>query len=635
MEFADDSNLKVPEVSVKRLQSVRASKVLRISSSYAGDLKLLTACANLPKLHPMSIRRVAPAFLFVVFSSLLYYLPAESQKTDYLSLPYLSGARGGTLVASTSAEPSTFNRMLTPGLANAVVAERLFSDLVHFNRLTYELEPSLATRWDSADGKTYTIHLRRGVRFSDGSPFTADDVLFTFEALFDPRVKTVQADQLKIEGIAPTWTRIDDYMIRLAFPRPSGIGLRALSSIPMLPRHRLLKALRDGKFNEAWNPSTDPAEVTGTGPFRLKEYRRGVHIILERNPYFWKTDKSGQTLPYLDSLIFLIIPDRNVEALRFQSRELDVLNSLNAENYANLRRTQSSGGFVLRDLGAGLAQDFIWFNLNPGKDAAGNSFVDPDKWRYFSKKEFRQAVSHAIDREGIARSVLLSLGSPQFGPISSGNSAWYNPGILKTNYDPARARSLLASLGLRDTNGDQILEIGTPARPLEISLVTSQGNLFRERTAQVVRDNLARVGILVNLQAVPMGELRARAFDTFKYEAVLWGFDPQDVIPDPQADLWYSFGSNHFWYPKQPKPATTWEAEIDQVVSRLVKSVDPGLRKQSFARVQEIWASELPAMPLVAPNVLTAWSQRVGNVRPSILGPQILWNVEELTVKPR
>jgi peptide/nickel transport system substrate-binding protein len=597
--------------------------------------KRLTAAAILSKLTRMITRRLPPAAAAVLFSVLLFAAGAENQETEYLVLNYLSGARGGSLVAATSAEPATFNRMLTPGLANAIVAERLFSDLVHFNRLTYELEPALATRWDSADGKAFTIGLRRGVRFSDGSPFTSDDVVFTFEALLDSRTRTVQADQIKIEGMPPTVSKIDAYTVRLVFPKLPSVGLRVLSSIPMLPRHRLQAALREGKFNEAWNPAAAPAEINGTGPFRLKEYRRGSQIVLERNPYFWKKDKAGQVLPYLDTLVFLVIPDRNAEALRFQSGELDLLNSLNAENYAALRRAQPAAGFLLKDLGPGLAQDFLWFNLNPGKDPTGAPLVDPEKQAYFARSDFRRAVSHAIDRDGIARAVLLSLGSPQYGPISSGNTAWYNPGIARTPFDIARAKNLLAAAGMRGPNAERFLEMPATGRPMTISLITSQGNLFRERAAQIVKENLGKVGIRVDVQAVPMGELRARAFENYKYEAILWGFDPQDVIPDPQADLWLSSGSNHFWHPKQARPQTAWESEMDQAVSRLTQSIDPGIRKKAFARVQEIWAIELPAIPLVAPNVLAAWSQRVGNVRPSILGPQLLWNAEELNVKPR
>ncbi len=557
-----------------------------------------------------------------------------AETTEFLRRTGLSGTRGGNLVVSVNADPATFNRMLTTSIANAAITDRLSADLVHINRLTFELEPALASRWEAAaDGRTYTIHLRKGLRFSDGSACTADDVLFSFQALFDPRTETVLADQLKIDGAFPAVTKIDTYTIRLVFQRPVGMGLRSLASIPVLPRDRLLKPLQEGRFNSAWDPATPPLEIGGMGPFRLKEYQRGVKVVLERNPYFWVKDDSGQTLPYLDTITFLIIRDRNSEALRFQAGEIDLLNSLNAENFAGLRRALPEGRFTLRDVGPGLAQDYLWFNLNPGKNRSGKPFVDPEKRAVFSSAEFRRAVSSALDREGMVRSILLSLGAAQYGAISSGNKAWYHAGIKKTNLDVERARSLLAQVGLRDSDGDGILEFGAAHRPLEIMLFTGRGNPYREKAAQVIKENLARIGILVDVQALPPNELITRIMNSFDYEAVLFGFDPQDVAPDLQTDVWYSFGKNHFWFPEQSKPQTAWEEEIDALTSRLVKSTDPATRKKAFQQVQEVWARELPAIPTLAPDVLTGWSNRVGNVRPSILAPQLLWNAEELTVR--
>jgi peptide/nickel transport system substrate-binding protein len=580
------------------------------------------------------VRTIPVLFLIVLLTALV--VQSAEDTPDFLRCKDVEGRPGGNLVVSVTADPATFNRMLATSVANASVTDRLSADLVHINRLTFELEPSLAKRWDvGKDGKTYTIHLRRGLRFSDGSPFSADDVLFTFQALFDPATETVLADQLKTDGGFPSVSKIDSHTIRLVFPRPVGMNLRALASIPVLPRSRLLRALQGGAFNTAWGPSASPGEIVGMGPFRFKEYQRGVKIVLEKNPYYWKKDKSGNALPYLDTITFLILRDRNSEALRFQAGEIDLLNSLNAENFANLRRAQPEGHFSLRDNGPGLAQDYLWFNLNPGKNRSGKPFVDPEKAAIFARAEFRRAVSHALDREGMARSILLSLGSPQYGSISSGNKTWYYPGIPRTQFDPERSRMLLAQLGLRDSDGDGILEIGASRRPFEIMLFTAKGNLFRERSAQVIKENLARIGLRVTVQAVPPNELVTRVMNSYEYEVVLFGFDPQDVAPDLQTDVWYSFGRNHFWNPGQAKPHTEWEAEIDRLTSRLVSDTDPAARKKVFVQIQEIWARELPAIATLAPNVLTAWNDRVGNVRPSILAPQLLWNAEELTLRPK
>ena len=554
----------------------------------------------------------------------------EAGKTDFLQLKNLNGVRGGNLVAAVSTDPSNFNRMLTSGLANTAITERLSADLVHINRGNMQLEPSLAARWEAdKTGGIYTLHLRRGVRFSDGSPFTADDVVFTFQVLTDPGTQSSMSGQLETDGTFPAVAKIDDHTVRVAFQRPVGMGLRMLDSVPILPKNRLYKAYKEGNLGSAWGPSVAPRDVVGLGPFRLKEYQRGMSVTLERNPFYWKRDRSGQALPYLDAITFLIIPDLNSEALRFQQGELDLVSSLNPENYAMLRRTPR--GYTLRDLGPGLAMDFVWFNLNRGKNSQGKSYVDPDKLALFEKAEFRRAVSCALDRKGMARSILLGLGSPQYGPVSSGNTVWYHAGIPQTAYDPAHARELLAKIGLKDSDRDGIVEYGSRRRPLEISIFTSRGNSVREKAAQVIQDNLSKIGIRAGIQHMLPNEIASRFLSSFEYEAILFGFTPTDVAPDLQTDLWFSSGKIHFWCPNQEKPVRAWEAAIDDLIAKLVRSIDPAARKAGFNRVQEIWAEQMPAIPTIAPNILVGWSEKLGNMHPSILAPHLIWNAEEIT----
>ncbi len=569
-------------------------------------------------------------FLFVIcvvlFSGQNVILGQELQVQN------LTGARGGNLVLAVAADPSNFNRMLAAGLPSVSITERISADLVHINRSTLRLEPSLATKWESdKTGRVYTIHLRRGVRFSDNSPFTADDVLFTFQVLTDPKVESTLAGQIETDGRFPSVAKIDDYTLTLSFRRTVGMGLRMLDSIPMLPKGRLSRAYQEGKFETVWGPAVNPADVAGLGPFRLKEYQRGVRIVLERNPYYWKIDRAGQRLPYLDTITFLVIPDLHSEALRFQQGELDLVSSpsLNPENYAALRRNQKN--YTLRDLGPGLAVDYLWFNLNRGASAGGKPFVDSEKMAIFEKPEFRRAISYSLDRAGMSRSVLLGLGTPQYGIISSGNTEWHYRGISRTEYNPARARELLAQIGLRDNDGDGILEFGAKRHPFEISLLTSRGNNVREKTAEVIEDNLFKVGIRSGIQLLLPNEIASRFLGSFDYEAILFGFTPTDVAPDLQADLWYSSGSIHFWRPGQKKPAFPWESTIDTLISRLVTTTDPVIRKASFDQAQNIWSAQMPAIPTIAYNILVGWSNRLGNIRPSILAPHLVWNAEEIT----
>ena len=597
--------------------------------------------ANFLTVRPNSMKlpfmpRLSRTFLLICLIFLILpcqQFPAqESIPTDFLRIPNLTGARGGNLVLAVSSDPTTFNGLMAGGLPTLTITGRLSADLVHINRSSLRLEPSLATHWEvDKAGRVYTIHLRRGVRFSDNTPFNADDVLFTFQTLTDSRVACPFADQMEIDGTFPTIKKIDDFTVQLIFQRPVGMGLRMLDSVPILPKRRLLKAYKDGAFSKAWGPTVNPQEVVGLGPFRLREYQRGTKVVLERNPHFWKKDRAGITLPYLETITVLTIPDFNSEALRFGQGELDMMSSpsLSPENYAVLRRAKDS--YTLRDLGSGLTMDYLWFNLNHGNNSREKPYVDAEKSALFERAEFRLAVSYAIDRNGMARSILLGMGTPQYGPVSSGNSQWYNSGIPKTEYNPVRARELLAQCGLKDTNGDGILEYGNKLRPLELSLFTSRGNNIREKVAQVIQANLSKVGIRIGIQHFLPNEIASRFLTSFQYEAVLFGFTPTAVTPDLQTSLWYSSGNIHFWQPNQKKAERPWEATMDALISRMANSTQDAVRKASFNQAQEIWAKQMPAIPIIAPNILAGWSNNLENIRPSILVPHLIWNAEEIS----
>lgn len=565
---------------------------------------------------------------------LLGPLAAQEAPADHVICPALRGTRGGNLVVGISADPSNFNRMFSAGLSNSLIAERLSADLVHINRASFQLEPSLAKTWEvDADGKTYVLHLRRGLRFSDGEPFTAEDVLFTFLALQDQKSAPDLAGQLQVDGRFPAVSKVDAFTVRLEFPRPVGMGLRALDSIPVLPKHRLQTAYEKGTLRAAWGANVNPADVVGLGPFRLKEYQRGVKVVLERNPYYWKKDGRGQALPYLDNLTFVLVQDRNAESLRFQAGEIDLVHSLTPESYAALRRAQENAGYQLRDMGAGLRMDFLWFNLNPGRNASGRPFVDPEKMEVFQKSQFRRAVSYALNRSGMSRSIFLGLGDPQYGPLSTGNRSWYYPEIPRTDYSPSTARKLLAEAGLQDSNRDGFLEYSKQGAPFEFTLLTARGSMTREKTAQVIVENLQAVGIRARTEFLLINEIAARFLETFDYEAILFGITPTDVVPDLQTDLWFSNGGLHFWFPGQQKPYYPWEAELDRLTSSLVRSIDPANRKRTCDRMQVLWAEQMPAIPTLAPHEIVGWRVSVENVSPSILPPFLLWNAEELSLK--
>ena len=212
--------------------------------------------------------------------------------------------RGGQIVTSGRAGPRTFNRLIGQEQVSQVLSVLMQGRLVRVNFATFEVEPWLAEKWDvSADRLTYTFHLRPGVTWSDGVPFTSDDVLFSLRAIFDPKSESFIADTLKVEGKPITASAPDAATVVIRYPAPSGPGLRLLDSLWVLPKHKLEGALKAGTFARAWGTDTAPSEIVGTGPFVLREYVPNQRLIFDRNPRYWRKAADGTQLPYLDRIV--------------------------------------------------------------------------------------------------------------------------------------------------------------------------------------------------------------------------------------------------------------------------------------------------------------------------------------------
>ncbi|HEY6362516.1 MAG TPA: ABC transporter substrate-binding protein, partial [Vicinamibacterales bacterium] len=253
--------------------------------------------------------------------------------------------RGGQIVQTIRSEPRSFNYIVARDQTTLMIDAVTQGRLVRINRATFELEPWLAERWESsADGRTHTLHLRPGVTWSDGAPFTSADVLFSFEAVYDPRSNSVLTDSLTVGGAPIRATAPDPQTVVLTYPGPSGPGLRMLDALPILPKHKLEPALKAGTLASAWNAQTPPADLAGTGPFVLREYQPGQRLVLERNPRYWRKAPDGGALPYLDRLVLEIVPEQNAELLRLQSGAADLTNSeLRPEDYVPVRRAEQQG----------------------------------------------------------------------------------------------------------------------------------------------------------------------------------------------------------------------------------------------------------------------------------------------------
>jgi peptide/nickel transport system substrate-binding protein len=546
---------------------------------------------------------------------------------------------GGQLVVSVRSEPQSFNRFTKRDSSSDLISSLINARLVRINRVNQEVEPWLAESWTrSDDGLRYTVRLRAGVAFADGHPFTADDVVFTFRALYDPRAASVLADSLSPAGQPLTVTAIDPLTVVIAFAERFGPGLRLLDNLPIFPRHRLEAALDAGRFGSAWALGTPLTEITGLGPFTVSDYQPGQRMVLTRNSRYFRKDRAGTPLPYLDRVIVQVVPDQNAELLQLESGAIDMTTSeMRIEDYAPLKRAAAAGKVAQLDLGPGYDADSFWINLKPGgigpTRRVGGTKDDP-RAAWLQRDELRQAISLAVNRTLFADIVYLGAGVPVYGPVTPGNVRWFSTSLPKTPHDPVRALALLASIGLTDRNGDTWLE-DAHGRPARFTLLTQRGRTPLERGAAVIRDELAKIGLIVDVVALDGAAVIEKFVSGHNYDAVYFSVSLSDTDPATNADYWLSSGSGHVWNIGQATPATAWERQIDELMRRQIGTADEDERKRLFDQVQAIFAAHLPIVNFVAPKVYVAASTRVVNVTPALSRPQLLWAPDTIAVRAR
>ena len=551
----------------------------------------------------------------------------SSSAAELLRTTSGAGRPGGRLVIAEATEPKTFNPVTVIDRPSRDVVRRMTGDLIHINRETQKTEPALAKSWTvSPDGTTFTLQLRRGIRFSDGAPFDADDVVFSFHVYLDDKIDYPQRSFLFIHGKPLSVQKIAPYTVRFAFSSPYAAAERLFDSVAMLPRHLLEKEYREGRLNQAWGLTTPPDKMAGLGPFRLKQVVAGDRIVLERNPYYWKIDSKGQKLPYLDELVFLNVPSRDAQVVRFQAGEVQALEALTAENFVALMPEQKARHYKLYDVGPGLEYNFLVFNLNDGLEARLPEIARKQKW--FKDPRFRQAISLAVDRAAIVRLVYQGRGAPLATLVTPGEKLWLDAAIPVPEHSVARARQVLRAAGFNWRPDGTLID--SSGHPVEFTILASASSAQRSQMATLIQEDLKALGMNVHAVTLEFRSMVERVTNSHDYEAGIMGLAGGDSDPNPAMNTLSSDGSTHLWYPDEKPPLPAWQAQLDDLMQKQMVTVSYRRRKEIFDRVQEIIAREQPLIFLASPHVLVAAHEDLGNVRPSIIENYLLWNSDEL-----
>ncbi len=522
------------------------------------------------------------------------------------------GRYGGRLIVAQISEPRTFNPVIITDTATGAVLGPIFEGLVESNYVTGEVEPALAESWTlSADKRAWTFTLRQGIRWSDGRPLTMDDVLFSLRAVFTKGVQSTTVDLLTFGGKPVHWRKVDDRRIEFMTAEPMGFFLRLLQDFVVIPKHKLQPALARGSaaFNSAWAVNTAPREIVGTGPFIMQSYVFGSRVTYTRNPRHWRVDRESNRLPYLDRYILQIVPNLDAEKLKFLSKETDLYSARPSE-YAELKRGERAGNYTVYDGPETFSAQYMVFNQNPRG-------LKPPKLTWFQDLRFRRALNHAIDRTAVVNQVYAGRATAAWSPVSVANTLYHNPRVPQYPYDLARAQALLKEAGfvkgsdgmLRDASGNVV----------EFTLATSAQSADGIATANIVRQDFTKLGIRVVFTPEAFSTLVTQLDNTFKWDAIIIGLTG-DIEPGTARTAWLSSGTLHDWNPRQTKPATEWEAEIDRIFEQAARETDREKRRALYNRWQEIVAEQVPLMYFTNPKTQPVVRNTLGNTRLGLQG---------------
>jgi peptide/nickel transport system substrate-binding protein len=356
-----------------------------------------------------------------------------------------------------------------------------------------------------------------------------------------------------------------------------------------------------------------PEDIVGTGAFMLGKYVRGERVILKRNPNFWKKDAAGQKLPYIDELVFIVTRDINAMLLNFQQGIVDSYALQSGKDVGELRPKQKEGNFTLYQLGPDAGTDFICFNMN--LDAAKDGRIPDYKVKWFRDTRFRLAISYAIDRGAIVRNVLRQLGYPQAAPYTLSSGWFTNFDIRPHPYDPAKAKALLADMGIKDRDGDGILE-DDQGHKIKFTVNTNAGNNVREETANFIVTDLKKIGMDVNQLFLEFNLLVDKINTRHDWECLVFALTG---TPEPHwgANIWKSNGRLHLWWPSEKEPSFPWEKRIDEIFSQGIQELDKTKRRALYREWVEIIYREQPMVYTAMQERVIAVRNKFGNFFPS------------------
>ncbi len=555
--------------------------------------------------------------------------------------PLEIGQPGGSRVISVNALPNSFNPYLGSEQSSLVVNNQLFLGLLRIDAQNGKMEPSLAASiTPDASKKVWTVKLHPNLKWSDGQPLSADDVIFTYTRIIDnPGIVNNYRDFWAYQGKFPKLTKKDAQTVVFTLNQPFAPFEHNLAA-PILPQHVFAKAVTpaaDGRvaFNQMWGLNADVKKIVTSGPWQLAKHEPGARLTLVPNPHYHQRDAKGQKLPYLNELIFSEAAESDVALMRFRRGDTDAY-LLRPEDYEILEPLAKAEDFTIYNLGPTPSQLFVSLNQSTARRADGTPLVDPVKSSWFRNPAFREALSHAIDKNAMIHSIYKGRASSQFSHLSRYNP-YYDNSLKDYGYNPQKAHKLLYDAGFRQSANGELYD--DKRNRVSFDLTTNTGNTQRDAICALLARDWGKLGIKINYRPQPFNLVSRQIHEAYDWDALVFGLGGSPIEPHFSSSRWkqdgrmhlFNMGSGSSWKGK-PTQHEPWEAEMEKLYADAAVSTDEAARKALYIKAQQLEHQQLPFLYLVSELNLVAVRNTLGNARPSIYGgsgpQQINWNAQ-------
>ena len=558
----------------------------------------LFSCSNHEELSLAELEALNPEGLAEIL--------AKTVSKPWRGEDFIPGQVGGTWFSVMNEDPKSFNLLIAEqDSTTSTVVGNMHDYLVDYDVVRREWVPRLASPEifidEKADTLTIVYTLRDDLYWSYYNSdrkvkVTSDDVIFWYNEIEgDPDYQSsgYYGQFLILSDGSETHidiNRIDDRRFSFHFPRIIAEP-QLTTNMDFGPRHIYEPAKRQGGVEAVKNlfsVDVDPKTIPSMGEFFLVEYTPGQRLVYKRNPDYWRKDINGITIPYVEEMIVRIIPDENTKLLLFREGQTDSY-SLRPEDLDGLVN-RGDGSYTVFNAEGSLRSSFWAFNQNPVNK-------DTPQYEWFTQKEFRQAMSCLLNRDRLNAQVYRGLAQPKLNIFPEPNP-YYNPAItLQYLYDTARAQELLSSIGInRDQAG---IMRDSKNRAIEFDLTIQSDSTMTNDIASIIRDELSKMGIKLNIRVLDFQKQVEQLFSTFDWDSMLMALSGYNLFPSQGSNTWPSSGNMHLWNPNQETPATEWEARIDYLYNEGKYTIDPEKAQIIWDEFQSIILEECPWIHLM------------------------------------